>query len=588
MTFDLVKDFADVLDAMPREHPWYRILKLLDVAVRRDVHFIDSHPTTLFQCLWNTCWWYDCPEAAEHYDLSQRTGTGPLPWNVDSQRISELLEQWHATKQESVPGFVWLRSLRPPPVNLGAGQQLVLQGHTDWVSSVCFSPDGRQLASASTGQQLGAASRGKSIRVWDAFTGQELLRIRGHVNGINDVCFAPNGRWLASASNDRTVRLWDGSTGFEIRRFEGHLDYVKRVCFSPEGLKLVSASGDATLRVWDVESGNELLRIDHSSGLTSVCISPDGKRIASTTFEKWVLVWDAFTGEELLRFHAHPHPADDFGSSPFMFDARTNAHLEPVNDMRFSPDGQRIATASGDETIRLWNAETGNEVLCIHDEGDTALQLKNKLNQIESVCFSPDGQQLATGSWDERVHIWDAETGAELFRFSGHSSWVYGVCFSPDGRRVASASRDHTVRVWDLNGGELLTLAGHLGSITRLRFSADGRDIVSMSSDRTARTWDTSTGKCMGVREYTMEGLTAFPPLTPIHAWKPLGDPFDAGFADSVTGLVIATYPFVWKSYPDLDCYDRVLAWSGAQYVYLLKLEGDVSSSTGNVQGESS
>ena len=65
MIFDLIKDFTDLLDAIPEEHPQRRILKLLDEAIRRDVHFIDRHPTTFFQCMWNTCWWYDCPEAAE-------------------------------------------------------------------------------------------------------------------------------------------------------------------------------------------------------------------------------------------------------------------------------------------------------------------------------------------------------------------------------------------------------------------------------------------------------------------------------------------------------------------------------------------
>ena len=80
MIFDLVKDFADVLEAMPQEHPRYRILKLLDEAIRRDVHFIDRHPTTFFQCMWNTCWWYDCPENQKFYrsNIAQLTGTRRL------------------------------------------------------------------------------------------------------------------------------------------------------------------------------------------------------------------------------------------------------------------------------------------------------------------------------------------------------------------------------------------------------------------------------------------------------------------------------------------------------------------------------
>src|ERR1700682_2824930 len=99
MIFELEQDSADVLEAMPSEHPRQRILKLLDEAIRRDVHFIDRHPTTLFQCLWNTCWWYDCPEAAGHYDLSKRTGNVPLPWEAVGRPLSTLLEQWRENKE---------------------------------------------------------------------------------------------------------------------------------------------------------------------------------------------------------------------------------------------------------------------------------------------------------------------------------------------------------------------------------------------------------------------------------------------------------------------------------------------------------
>src|SRR5260370_10074109 len=96
MIFDLVQDFSAVLDAMPAEHPRRRILTLLDEAIRRDLHFIERHPTTLFQCLWNTCWWYDCPEASFHYDVSRREGLQLLPWESPvGERLSTLREHWH-------------------------------------------------------------------------------------------------------------------------------------------------------------------------------------------------------------------------------------------------------------------------------------------------------------------------------------------------------------------------------------------------------------------------------------------------------------------------------------------------------------
>src|SRR5688572_25908592 len=120
MIFSLVQDFAAALTAMPDAHPRRRILALLDEAIRRDVHFIDRHPTTLFQCLWNSCWWYDCPEAAGHYDLSQRMSKGPLPWELrPEERLSIVLERWRAERERSMPGFRWLRSHWPPAIHLG-------------------------------------------------------------------------------------------------------------------------------------------------------------------------------------------------------------------------------------------------------------------------------------------------------------------------------------------------------------------------------------------------------------------------------------------------------------------------------------
>src|SRR2546421_6121537 len=114
MIFDLIHDFATALDAMPAAHPRRRILALLDEAIRRDVHFIDRHPTTLFQCLWNTCWWYDSSEAAKHYELSKRTSSQPLPWDSPEPKLSATLEAWRRAKEMATPGFPWLRSLRPP------------------------------------------------------------------------------------------------------------------------------------------------------------------------------------------------------------------------------------------------------------------------------------------------------------------------------------------------------------------------------------------------------------------------------------------------------------------------------------------
>src|SRR5262249_31777080 len=127
LLFDLAGDFFRAGDELPRDHPRRRTVRLLEEALRVDLHFLARHPTCLFQCLWNSCWWYDCPAAARHYDPPEGgwPPEGP-PWARPGPKLSQLLESWRRTKEEAMPGFVWLRSLRPPPLHLGTSQRAIL------------------------------------------------------------------------------------------------------------------------------------------------------------------------------------------------------------------------------------------------------------------------------------------------------------------------------------------------------------------------------------------------------------------------------------------------------------------------------
>ncbi|MCX6278004.1 MAG: DUF4062 domain-containing protein [Bacteroidetes bacterium] len=143
LVFDLAFDFAQTLRAMPIERPRRWHILLLEEALRRDIHFIDHHPTTLFQCMWNLGWWSDCPDAGSHY----MDGTSVR--RQEGATLCRLLESWRLQKDLAQPGFNWLRSCRPPFIELGTGMIAAFSGHTKSVTCVSISSDGKTLASAS-------------------------------------------------------------------------------------------------------------------------------------------------------------------------------------------------------------------------------------------------------------------------------------------------------------------------------------------------------------------------------------------------------------------------------------------------------
>lgn len=373
-----------------------------------------------------------------------------LPWAPQESLVAKCYRSRFPRTLEVISGGdqKW-----PPMIN-------IFRGHTNWVRSITFSPDGKWVVSGSAD---------KTIRIWDASSGDVAAGpFEGHSDSVFAVAFSPDNKLIASGSRDNTVRIWNVGTPQSIPDpFEGHTDSVFSVSFSPDGKRVASASADNTVRIWDIKSKQVIADVfrGHTNWVYCVTFSPDGKQIASGSADNTVRIWDAGTGEGTAIL--------------------SKGHTDSVFFVAFSPDNKRIASGSADQTIRIWDAEYG---------GVIAGPFNGHSDWVNSISFSPDGNSVASGSDDNTIHIRNAETGKLIAGpFKGHTKSVASVAFSPDGKYVASGSGDNTIRIWD--AGSSRAVAAPSDDITGapVPLSLREKQMVSGSFDTgnaTIRFWD--------------------------------------------------------------------------------------------------
>ena len=324
--------------------------------------------------------------------------------------------------------------------------------HNGAVNSVQFSPDDSMLLTTSDDH---------SVNLWD-IARRRLLQRGVHDGAVNDAQFGPDQQTYVSVSDDNTARLWGLESGEELLQVD-HDDDVTQVDFHPTGGFFVTASEDGTAKLWETIEGECLATFSHESDVRNALFSPDGSSIATCSTDRTVRLWTTVTGEELYRW----------------------SHRDAVDGIDFSVDGRLIASASDDKTVRIWETETGVE--------SPLSPLVHRLD-VDDAKFSPDGEWLATVA-DNEVRVWRFENFREppqLFELAGISTGS----LSPTSQWIAAGSEDGTIKQWEADTGELrLADLNHGAAVSQVVYSPDGHWLITGDGSGRVRVWDADSGQ---------------------------------------------------------------------------------------------
>ncbi|KAI4195204.1 MAG: hypothetical protein LQ350_007326 [Teloschistes chrysophthalmus] len=340
-----------------------------------------------------------------------------------------------------------------------------LKGHTSWVLVASWSPDDATIATG---------SMDNTVRLWDPKTGQCLGQpLTGHTKWVNSLAWEPyhlrketTAIRLASSSKDATVRIWDTVSKRIDLVLSGHKSSVSCVRWGGTGT-IYTASHDKTIKLWDSTKGTLISTLSaHAHWVNHLALST----------------------ELVLRTAYHdPTSTNTIPTTPAEKLAKAKSRFEKAatTDSRII---ERFVTASDDLTIFLWSP-TETPTTTTTNQKPLA-RLLGHAKPVSHVTFSPSGQYIASASFDNSIKIWSARDGAFIHTLRGHVGAVYMTCFSPDSRLLVSCSKDTTLKVWDVAGGRLREdLPGHRDEVFAVDWSPDGRGVGSGGKDRAVRVW---------------------------------------------------------------------------------------------------
>ena len=436
----------------------------------------------------------------------------------------------------------------------------VLTGHTKEILSLVFSPDGMTLASAGEdqtirlwdvssgtlkrtfdehndqvnvlsynpdGSRLASGGKDEVVRIYDTQSDELALTFAAHVNSVDTLNFSSDGNTLVSQGADNKVYFWHADSGELMQEISDNTNTKYTCDISDDGNTIVVADSNGTIHLCNSQTGDVVRTInleteldsvattyplrgcqcgtDPDTKLGSVIYSPDNRTIACYDNRDTIHLLD-MESETFL----HTFKTPDRGS---------------VNSYRYSMDGSTLAISNGLE-INVWNVRSGelestisgyaevvgnavfspdgktlvslDDVVRIWDVGTHKLLSTISDISIASVAYSPDGQTLACGTYDNTILLFDTEAWQHRKTLEGHADTVTTLAFSPDGETLASGSSDNTIRLWhSITGEQIYRLKGHTESVNDLAFSPDCATLASGGWDGTIRFWDAASGELL-------------------------------------------------------------------------------------------
>ncbi|MGV0104732.1 hypothetical protein NSTCB13_03421 [Nostoc sp. DSM 114160] len=308
------------------------------------------------------------------------------------------------------------------------------EGHGSKVNSVAISPNGQTFVSG--GSDNFVNKNGEVTKLWDLSTGYLLTNLVGHSDYIQSVVFSPDGQSVFTSCRE-TIKLWNLQTGTQedILSFATHKNHadssagirllsmsgIDSFAISPDGhLLACSITNQRTILVCDLQTQQQLRTLKkphHSAHSHCLAITPNKQILVDANGSNRIDIWNLETGE-LIR--------------------TLKAHSQLVNSIAISPDGETLVSGDSNSTIKVWVLRTGEEKFTINAHSGS----------IYCVAISPDGQNLISSCRDSTIKVWDLQTGRGKAIFNGHTSAVRSVAISPDGQTLVSGSVDGTIKIW--------------------------------------------------------------------------------------------------------------------------------------------